>query len=155
MQCCLNKSNEMFSKDKVSQLMGCFPVDFKDVSVPSSTMAKPEETITQSTSTSAGWTNAIIICKANPPPKSAQSQDGAFSYNCALLTDGYLFFNFLDAIKEGMVIVWYASTSISCCTTEQMDSIALGMLRNVFTSYFLCMRCSVQEIVNDLFGTGQ
>ena len=30
-----------------------------------------------------------------------KSKDDVFDYNCALLTDGYLFFNFLDAIKEG------------------------------------------------------
>lgn len=30
-----------------------------------------------------------------------KSKDDVFDYNCALLTDGYMFFNFLDAIKEG------------------------------------------------------
>jgi len=34
-------------------------------------------------------------------PDEMKSKDDAFDYNCALLTDGYLFFNFLDAIKEG------------------------------------------------------
>ena len=30
-----------------------------------------------------------------------KSKDDVFDYNCALLADGYMFFNFLDAIKEG------------------------------------------------------
>ena len=34
-------------------------------------------------------------------PDEMKSKDDVFDYNCALLTDGYLFFNFLDAIKEG------------------------------------------------------
>jgi len=45
----------------------------------------------------------VSSSKPSPPsrPKETKSNDDAFNYNCALLTDGYLFFNFLDAIKEG------------------------------------------------------
>ena len=37
----------------------------------------------------------------NPTPSECKQVDDVFNYNCALLTDGFLFFNFLDAIKEG------------------------------------------------------
>ena len=30
-----------------------------------------------------------------------KSKDDVFYYNCALLADGYMFFYFLDAIKQG------------------------------------------------------
>ena len=33
--------------------------------------------------------------------KEIKKGDDVFNYNCALLTDSFLFFNFLDAIKEG------------------------------------------------------
>ena len=35
------------------------------------------------------------------PPKETKEGDDVFSYNCSLLTDSFLFFNFVDAIKEG------------------------------------------------------
>lgn len=35
------------------------------------------------------------------PPKESKPGDDVYNYNCALLTDCFLFFNFLDAIKEG------------------------------------------------------
>ncbi|CAB3978126.1 Hypothetical predicted protein [Paramuricea clavata] len=34
-------------------------------------------------------------------PKSVQSNDDIYSYNCALLENGLFFMNFLDAVKEG------------------------------------------------------
>jgi len=37
----------------------------------------------------------------NPTPSECKPVDDVFNYNCALLTNGFLFFNFLDAIKEG------------------------------------------------------
>ncbi|XP_022806485.1 uncharacterized protein LOC111343567 [Stylophora pistillata] len=45
----------------------------------------------------------VSSTKPSPPsrPEEMKSKDDVFDYNCALLTDGYLFFNFLDAIKEG------------------------------------------------------
>lgn len=33
--------------------------------------------------------------------KTKPTQDDIFNYNCALLQDGFLFLNFLDAVKEG------------------------------------------------------
>lgn len=35
------------------------------------------------------------------PQKETKKGDDVFNYNCSLLTDTFLFFNFLDAIKEG------------------------------------------------------
>ena len=35
------------------------------------------------------------------PPKESKPGDDVYNYNCALMTDCFLFFNFLDAIKEG------------------------------------------------------
>lgn len=35
------------------------------------------------------------------PPKESKEGDDVFNYNCSLLSDSFLFFNFLDAIKEG------------------------------------------------------
>lgn len=35
------------------------------------------------------------------PPKESKPGDDVYNYNCALITDCFLFFNFLDAIKEG------------------------------------------------------
>ena len=33
--------------------------------------------------------------------QDTKADDDVFYYNCSLLTDCFLFFNFLDAIKEG------------------------------------------------------
>lgn len=46
---------------------------------------------------------AIPVSPCKPPPLSEESKepDDAYNYNCALLAESYLFFNFLDAIKEG------------------------------------------------------
>ena len=35
------------------------------------------------------------------PQKETKKGDDVFNYNCSLLTDSFLFFNFLDSIKEG------------------------------------------------------
>ena len=35
------------------------------------------------------------------PPKESKPGDDVFNYNCALMTESFLFFNFLDVIKEG------------------------------------------------------
>ena len=35
------------------------------------------------------------------PPKESKPGDDVYNYTCALMTDCFLFFNFLDAIKEG------------------------------------------------------
>ena len=43
----------------------------------------------------------LFARKPPPPEKAVKSGDDAHNYNCSLLTDCYLFFNFLDAIKEG------------------------------------------------------
>jgi hypothetical protein len=39
--------------------------------------------------------------KSKPSITSAELKDDVFNYNCGLLTDGFLFFNFLDVIGEG------------------------------------------------------
>ena len=39
--------------------------------------------------------------KPSTPVKDPKPGDDVFNYNCGLLIDSYLFFNFLDAIKEG------------------------------------------------------
>ncbi len=47
----------------------------------------------------------LMVSPTKPSSPSShdemKSKDDVFDYNCALLTDGYMFFNFLDAIKEG------------------------------------------------------
>ena len=43
----------------------------------------------------------LTTSKPVSPPKETKESDDAFNYNCSLLTDSFLFFNFLDAIKEG------------------------------------------------------
>lgn len=49
--------------------------------------------------------NSAILTTCTPtsttPPKEPKPGDDVYNYNCALLTDCFLFFNFLDAIKEG------------------------------------------------------
>ena len=45
--------------------------------------------------------NDFTSSTPNPPQGESKPEDDVFNYNCALLTDGFLFFNFLDAIKEG------------------------------------------------------
>ena len=49
----------------------------------------PEQTIPSSTT------------KPKPSLKKAGVNDDVFNYNCALLADGFLFLNFLDAVAEG------------------------------------------------------
>lgn len=38
---------------------------------------------------------------SRPTIEKVEVKDDVFNYNCGLLTDGFLFFNFLDAISEG------------------------------------------------------
>ena len=45
--------------------------------------------------------NDFTSSTPNPPQGESKPEDDVFNYNCALLTDAFLFFNFLDAIKEG------------------------------------------------------
>lgn len=45
--------------------------------------------------------NDFTSSTPNPPQGESKPEDDVFNYNCALLTDGFLFFNFLDAIKKG------------------------------------------------------
>ena len=42
---------------------------------------------------------SVSPCKPSFPPEESKELDDAYNYNCALLADCYLFFNFLDAIK--------------------------------------------------------
>jgi L1 cell adhesion molecule like protein len=44
---------------------------------------------------------SVSPCRPSCPPEESKELDDAYNYNCALLADCYLFFNFLDAIKEG------------------------------------------------------
>lgn len=43
----------------------------------------------------------LTTSKPVSPPKETKEGDDAFNYNCSLLTESFLFFNFLDAVKEG------------------------------------------------------
>ena len=45
--------------------------------------------------------NDFTSSTPNPPQGESKPEDDVFNYNCALLTDGFLFFNFIDAVKEG------------------------------------------------------
>ena len=49
--------------------------------------------------------NYVILTTCKPTstttPKEPKPGDDVYNYNCALLTDCFLFFKFLDAIKEG------------------------------------------------------
>lgn len=49
--------------------------------------------------------NSAILSTSTPTsttsPKEPKPGDDVYNYNCALLADCFLFFNFLDAIKEG------------------------------------------------------
>ena len=43
----------------------------------------------------------LTTAMPSPPLDKQQNGDDVYNYNCALMTDAMLFFNFLDAIKEG------------------------------------------------------
>ena len=49
--------------------------------------------------------DSLLLTQSSPgctaPPEETKAGDDVYNYNCALLTDCFLFFNFLDAIKEG------------------------------------------------------
>ena len=70
-----------------------------------------------------------------------KSKDDVFDYNCALLTDGYLFFNFLDAIKEGdgAQIIRQYKYFMLYCKADGTHSIkyALECLYQLFLVYSL------------------
>ena len=48
---------------------------------------------------------SLLLTQSSPgctaPPEETKAGDDVYNYNCALLTDCFLFFNFLNAIKEG------------------------------------------------------
>ena len=70
-----------------------------------------------------------------------KSKDDVFDYNCALLTDGYLFFNFLDAIKEGdgdRIIRQYKYFMLHCkADGTHSTKYALECLYQLFLVYAL------------------
>jgi len=43
----------------------------------------------------------LSAAKPSPSPEEKHKGDDIYNYNCALMTDAMLFFNFLDAIREG------------------------------------------------------
>ena len=74
-------------------------------------------------------------------PDEMKSKDDVFDYNCALLTDGYLFFNFLDAIKEGdgdRIIRQYKYFMLYCkADRTHSTKYALECLYQLFLVYAL------------------
>ena len=72
--------------------------------------------------------------------QNIKREDDVFNYNCSLLTDCFLFFNFLDAIKEVMGCQLRDSSNISCCTAiKLMAPVVQNMHWNVCSSFFLIM----------------
>ena len=78
--------------------------------------------------------------KSRPSTISPEVKDDIFSYNCGLLTDGFLFINFLDAIGEdGMRIMRQYKCIMLYCKADQNHSIkyALECLYQIFLVYTL------------------
>lgn len=66
--------------------------------------------------------------------------DDIFSYNCALLTDGLFFLNFLDAIKEGdgaRLMRQYKYLMLYCKADSHSSKYALECLHQLFTTMAL------------------
>ena len=85
--------------------------------------------------------------------QDTKRDDDVFNYNCYLLTDCFLFFNFLDAIKEGdgVRVMRQFKYFMLYCKADGSSSTkyALKCLYQFFQIYALCP----QEIASDLFGT--
>ena len=85
--------------------------------------------------------------------QDTKRDDDVFNYNCYLLTDCFLFFNFLDAIKEGdgVRVMRQFKYFMLYCKADGSSSTkyALECLYQFFQIYALCP----QEIASDLFGT--
>jgi hypothetical protein len=79
--------------------------------------------------------------KSRPSTTRAELKDDVFNYNCGLLTDGFLFFNFLDAIGEGdgMRIMRQYKYIMLYCKADQTHSTkyALECLYQFFLVYAL------------------
>lgn len=97
----------------------------------------------------------VSSTKPSPPsrPEEMKSKDDVFDYNCALLTDGYLFFNFLDAIKEGdgdRLIRQYKYFMLHCkADGTHSTKYALECLYQLFLVYaLLTPRDSVRFVWN-------
>ena len=79
--------------------------------------------------------------KSRPSTIRTEVKDDMFSYNCGLLTDGFLFLNFLDAIGEGdgMRIMRQYKYIMLYCKADQTHSTkyALECLYQFFLIYAL------------------
>ena len=94
---------------------------------------------------------------ASTPMTTSQDtkpDDDVFNYNCSLLTDCFLFFNFLDAIKEGdgvRVMRQYKYFMLYC--KADGASSTKYRLECLYHFFFKFMPYCPQEIASDLFGT--
>jgi hypothetical protein len=89
------------------------------------------------------------------PELSHVKQDDCYNYNCALLTDGLFFLNFLDAVAEGdgaRIMRQYAYLLLYCkADNNHSTKYALECLYQLF----LPRHCCHQEMLSVSYGTGQ
>ena len=89
----------------------------------------------------------------SPEDSSKTKGDDVYSYNCALLTDGLFFLNFLDAISEGDGQRLMRQSNTCFLTAGQMANTVTSMHCNVSINHFVLPPFSPQETVKDLSRT--
>lgn len=84
--------------------------------------------------------------KSRPSAMRAEVKDDVFNYNCGLLTDGFLFLNFLDAIGEGdgMRIMRQYKYIILYCKADQTHSTKYA-LECLYQFFLVCALLSPRD----------
>lgn len=84
--------------------------------------------------------------------RTKKTSDDVFNYNCALLADCFLFFNFLDAIKEGdgLRLMRQYKYFMLYCKADDHHSTTYSL--ECLYQFFLI--CCHRETVNVSYGTG-
>lgn len=95
---------------------------------------------------SVQFEDSLLLTQSSPgctaPPEETKAGDDVYNYNCALLTDYFLFSNFLYVIKEGdgERIMWqYKYIMLYCKADGSQRKVCTRMFVSVFPSAWTVM----------------
>ena len=88
---------------------------------------------------SVQFEDSLLLTQSSPgctaPPEETKAGDDVYNYNCALLTDCFLFFNFLCVIKEGdgaRIMRQYKYIMLYCKADGSQRKVCTRMFVSVF-----------------------
>lgn len=95
---------------------------------------------------SVQFEDSLLLTQSSPgctaPPEETKAGDDVYNYNCALLTDCFLFSNFLYVIKEGdgaRIMRQYKYIMLYCKADGSQRKVCTRMFVSVFPSAWTVM----------------